>query len=545
MSGWMSKGLMGAAAMASLAGAWEFDKAYALPELPVLSQPGGTDTPFYFSTEKTGSPKSYARSTTPVRLSGFGCLVRDPIDATGSTFWMLDDRGLSSAYQTSSLEARVFALPGYHQKLVKLTLDGGTSRVLEIDSIASLESASVFTTGLPTSKLVTGEIALKGNLAAAAVDETAKLAAVPNGYDFEALRILPSGNFLAADELGPFFVEIDKASKRIVKEWYPGNGLPKVFAKRRDNRGFEAMAVTASGKVVAALQSPADNSSSANTKDSRMLRVLWLDPATGTSREYVYLVDLKGASRRLASDTKIGDMVALSETRFLAIEHGQDGLGKYWIDLVEFDISGATDIHDPEDHGKGLTFWKSDVSRLLTPEEIGMDTATSVWSAVGIAPVTKSVRMGDLLSRGGAWTSQKPEGMELLGDTAVVLLNDNDYGAQDKNSDGIPHILPDAERTESLVYVKLPPATGIRSRKAALAEGGIRAIRVGGILQVRLDGGENASLRLRDKQGRILARGESRGGAGEVALEGVPSGTHLLEAVGSSSRASILVQVVR
>lgn len=543
MRGRSSGGWMVAAAMASVAGAWEFDKAYALPELPVLAQPGGLEAPFYFATEKTGSPKSYARLATPARLSGFGCLARDPDDPTGSTFWTLDDRGLSSAYETSSLKARVFALPGYHHKLVKLKVDGGVLKVLEIDSIASLESAAVFTTGLPNSRLDPDEIALKGNLAVASVDEAAKLAAVPNGYDFEALRILPSGNFLASDELGPSIVEIDKSSKRILKEWYPGNGIPKVFAKRRDNRGFEAMAVTPSGKVVAMLQSPADNSSSANTKDSRMVRVLWLDPATGTSREYAYLVDPKGVSARLASDTKIGDMVALSETRFLAIEHGEDGLGKYWVDLVEFDILGATDIHDPEDHGKGLTFWKADVSKLLTPEEIGMDTSTSVWSAVGIVPVARTVRMGDLLSGGGAWTSRKPEGLELLGDTAIALLNDNDYGAQDRNSDGIPHILPEAERVESIVYLKLPAGTGVRgtgSSRPALRIGAIgRTIRVFG------EGHENASLALRDPYGRILARGAMRGGVGEVPLEGVPSGVHVLESTGSRSRTAVLVHVVR
>lgn len=274
-----------------------------------------------------------------------------------------------------------------------------------------------------------------------------------------------------------------------------------------------------------------------------MVRVLWLDPATGKSREHVYLVDLKGASKRLASETKIGDMVALSETRFLAIEHGEDGLGKYWVDLVEFDIAGATDIRDPEDHGKGLTFWKSDVSKLLTPEEIGMDTATSVWSAVGIVPVARTVRMGDLLSGGGAWTSRKPEGLELLGDTAVALLNDNDYGAQDRNSDGIPHILPDAERVESIVYLKLPAGTGVRgtgSSRPALRIGTIgRTIRVFG------ERHEIASLALRDPYGRILARGAMRGGVGEVPLEGVPSGVHVLESTGSRSRTTVLVQVVR
>jgi hypothetical protein len=527
--------------VAATAKAWEFDKAYPLPTLPVLAQPGSADTVFAFASEKTGYPKIYARTSVPLRLSGFGCLARDPDDATGSTFWTLDDRGLSEPYESGSTSARVFALPDYHQKLVKWRLEDGALKALEIDSIASLESASVYTVGLPSSKVDGEDPAWRGRLDTALVDPSAVLAPVPHGYDFEALRIAPSGNFLVSDELGPFLLEIDKATKRIAKEWYPGKGLPKVFAKRRDNRGFEAMAVTPSGKVLAMLQSPADNWANGDSKDSRMLRILRFDPATETSSEYVYLLDLKGTSARLGSETKIGDVVALSETRFLAIEHGADGSGKYCIDLVEFDIAQATDIHDPEDKAKGRTYAVG--SSVMTPEQIGMDTSTAVWASAGIVPVTKSVRLADLLSAGTAWTSEKPEGLEILGDSAVALLNDDDYGAQDKNSDGIPHLLADAELGESLVYLGLPEGTGVQSARSRAVP--LRTERIGASLRVVAPGAGEGTLRILDPHGRILSTGVLRGGVGTVSLDGVAGGIGILELESVAGRASRLVQVVR
>ncbi|MBK8803697.1 MAG: hypothetical protein IPN71_16935 [Fibrobacteres bacterium] len=45
------------------AGAWEFDKAYRLPNLPLLAQRASADTAFYFYGEKSGSPKTYARTS--------------------------------------------------------------------------------------------------------------------------------------------------------------------------------------------------------------------------------------------------------------------------------------------------------------------------------------------------------------------------------------------------------------------------------------------------------------------------------------------------
>lgn len=526
--------------------AWEVGKPYPLPELPPLAEAGAKDTVFAFASEKSGYPKFYARTAIPLRISGFGSLARDPADATGSTFWMLDDRGPSVPYESGSTKARVFALPGYHQKLVKMRLEAGALKVVEIDSIASLESTEVYTVGLPSSKAVAEDPAWRGRLDTALVVSGPVLAPVPHGYDFEALRIAPSGNFLVSDELGPSLLEIDRTTKRIVKEWSPGKGLPRVFAKRRDNRGFEAMAVTPSGKYLAMLQSPADNWSDGDTRNSRMLRILRFDPVSQASNEYVYLLDLKGTSARLGSETKIGDVVALSETRFLAIEHGVDGLGRYWVDLVEFDIAGATDIHDPSDRAKGATWavgFGVPTAGSMTPEQIGMDPSDAVWASAGIVPVTKTVRMADLLAAGTGWTSDKPEGLEILGDTAVAMLNDNDYGVQDRNSDGIPHLRPDAERVQSLVFLRLSARTGMRETGANRET--LRLERTGSGFRVFAAGTPEGILRIRDARGRILSIGAIHGGSGMVSVEGIPDGIAILELERGRHRTSRLVQIVR
>jgi len=507
---------------------WSLDRAYPLPELPALAPAGSSDTAWAFAADKSGSPKIYPRLNVPVRLSGFGALARDPSDATGSTFWALDDRGVATAYQTATLDAKVVALPGYHQKLVRLHLQDQTLQVQAIDSIASWESPALFTVGLPSTKAGKAEPAFRGRLDSAVVDPTATLSPVAQGYDFESLKFLPSGDLVASDELGPTLVQIARSNLRIAREWYPGKGLPKVFANRRENRGFEAVAATPSGRIVAILQSPSHTPNS-DTKNSRAIRLVRLDPASGAVQEYVYLSDPKGG-RRLGGEVKIGDLVALSETRFLAVEHGADTNGKYWIDLVEFDLTGATDIHDAADGKDGKT-WSG-----KTPEQIGLDTSDAVWTTAGIVPVSRSVRWADLLASQAIWTSTKPEGMELIGDSALVLLNDNGYGVEDKNADGIPHLASDAERAQTLTILRLPASTGIGPRRAFPAP---RAWRVGN--QLRVDCAIPGEIALRDLGGRMRARGVLQRGAGQISLEGVPSGTWLL----STPAGAQLVEILR
>lgn len=506
---------------------WSLDHAYPIPELPSLAAAGTRDTVWAFAAEKSGTPKTYPRSGIPLRLSGFGALTRDPSDPTGATFWALDDRGLATAFQTTSLEGKIIALPGYHQKLVRFHLQGDALQVVSIDSIGSWESPTLFTTGRPSTKAGKAEPAFQGRLDSAVLDLTAAITPVAHGYDFESLKFLPSGDLVASDELGPTLVQIARSNLRISREWYPGKGLPKVFANRRENRGFEAVAATPSGKMVAILQSPSHTPNS-DTKNSRAIRLVWLDPATGAVREHVYLSDLKNG-RRLGGEVKIGDLVAVSESRFLAIEHGVDDGGKYWIDLVEFDLATATDVHDVGDAKDGKTWGGK------TLEQIGLDPSDAVWTSAGIAPVTRSVRWADLLSTQSVWTSTKPEGMDLLGDSGLVLLNDNGYGAEDKNGDGIPHLASESERSQSLTVLRIPPASSVVPR-TLLPE--LRTWREGQVL--RVEGAGTGEVVLLDLAGRPWGRAKLRSGSARLSLQEIPDGAWLLATSGGSRVVRIL-----
>src|SRR5690606_37374963 len=126
------------------------------------------------------------------------------------------------------------------------------------------------------------------------------------------------------------------STRRITREWSPGAGLPRVFGRRRDNRGLESLCLTPSGKLAGLMQSALNNTASgkrSRAKDStRVLRLFTLDPATDAVREYVYLADLKGGARP-PGEVKIGAMTCLNDSTFLVIEHGEDKAGYDWIDL--------------------------------------------------------------------------------------------------------------------------------------------------------------------------------------------------------------------
>lgn len=438
-----------ALAAATIANAWQLDKLYDFPTMSPIGEAGNGDTAWYFDTLKNDD-SVFARLTIPVREGGWSGLALDTTDPSGHTFWTVNDRGLNISHEMNGRADKMFPFPGYHQKLLRVRIQGDSVEILSIDSIKSLEDASKFTTGLVSSKAPTGETALRMRLDSAIIDtsEGNRIAPVPEGYDFESIH--RRGNSLwLSDEYGPFMVEVDIPTLRIQREWYPGHGLPEVLRKRRANRGMEAMAVTPSGKLVGILQSPMYNQAGASTNDTRdaeMVRIVQLDPATGTVSEFAYLVDLKKGNRR-GRDCKISDMLALSETRFLVLEQGVENKGDkaYRIDIFEIDIAEATDITAPGPDGL-LLGGKTLETIAKTPGSL---------AKAGIVPASKRALVSDLL-RSTPWVSEKPEGIAVVNDTTLAIGNDNDFGMTDYDGDGIPHILPASQLKPSLMYLRVP-----------------------------------------------------------------------------------------
>ncbi len=249
------------------------------------------------------------------------------------------------------------------------------------------------------------------------------------GVDTEGLVAMPDGSFWVSEEYGPSLLHVDATGR--TTEWIDAGGpkgrsLPKVLQRRWPNRGMEGLCITPDGRtLVGAMESPLDNPSKEVRKESRVVRLLFFDVASGKTRQSVYLLD----------EPKIGisDIVALSDTTFLVIERDKKFPGDadepsrvkrvYRIGTRE-----ASDVSDPSDSDSGLLVDGKTLEQ-LSEEEL---------RAAAIQPITKTLVV-DLLALPGGYAHDKPEGLALIGDRWLAISNDNDFGIDD---DGEGHIVP-------------------------------------------------------------------------------------------------------
>ncbi|MEI7878890.1 MAG: esterase-like activity of phytase family protein, partial [Planctomycetota bacterium] len=245
------------------------------------------------------------------------------------------------------------------------------------------------------------------------------LALDPLGGDLEGLVRTADGNIWMCDEYRPALYKFD-ATGLMLSRFVPvgsnsygvdlgTEAFPAVYAQRRDNRGFEAIAAWNSD-IYCFVQSPLDNpdvANDANSKASRLVRIAKFNALTNAVvAEYVYL--LEGAT----SD-KLGDACAFAPGKFLVIERdsttGSSSLKK----IFEVDLAGATDISTlaPSVVGPGGTLER------MTPAQLAV---------AGIVPVSKSVFV-DIAATGYANSIDKVEGIAMRDPSTLFIINDNDF----------------------------------------------------------------------------------------------------------------------
>lgn len=501
-------------ALAGTASAYEFNKLYTFKTQPLLGGKGGPDTAWYFAADTNGAGK-YPRTNVPMREGGNSDLFRDASDASGQTFWTINDRGVNVAYEPSGGSTfKVFPYPNYHHKLTRFQVVGDSVQVLSRDSIKGIDSG--YTVGTPSTKAPSGEIALKMRVDSAKVDSSVgnRVAPSVNGYDFEGI-VKSGNNFFLSDEYGPFIVRVDASTMQITKEWYPAHGLPNVLARRRSNRGMEGLALTPSGYLVGMMQSGMYNTKGgkmSNAKDStRVLRVVWFNPATEQVKEFAYLADRKGGNRKLG-EVKIGAITAVNDSTFLLIEHGVDKSDKYWMDVYKMTITAAatnvTLATDPDSLG---TLYAGGTKTLEQLGYIPGDSAN--LAGAGVVPVKKELVFLDVMGK-TPWPHLKPEGISLINDSTLALVNDNDYGMTDKGSDGIAHQLPAGQALSQLMYFNLknPNATPVLRTTSARPAFSVITDRSGW----RVQGTGTFEVSLSDAQGRELSRSSATQGSAFV-----------------------------
>ena len=357
-----------------------------------------------------------------ILLGGFSGLWIDAVNAaTGElTLWANTDRGPNlepvNVDGDAALE-RPFALPGFQPRIVTFTYNPTTNALARTGEILLRKPNGSPLTGLPNIQGVGTGLRYTDEQPVDLFGNT--IANDPLGGDLEGVVRTTNGNIWMCDEYRPALYKFD-ASGLMLDRFVPAGSnafgvnvgteaFPAVYAQRRDNRGFEAIAVW-DNFVYCFVQSPLDNpdvANDANSKASRNTRIAKFDTNTNTVvAEYIYV--LEGG----ASD-KIGDACSFAPGKFLVVERdsatGSASLKK----IFQIDLAGATDVStlSPAIAGPGGTLDK------MTPAQL---------ATAGIVPAAKTLHV-DLAAVGYASYGDKVEGLAMRDPSTLFVINDNDF----------------------------------------------------------------------------------------------------------------------
>ncbi|MGE0253846.1 MAG: esterase-like activity of phytase family protein [Alphaproteobacteria bacterium] len=351
-------------------------------------------------------------------------------DEPPMTFWTVSDRGPNftcadvkavmgldgKALCGETRNARIYPLPGYAPTIYRVELKAdGTFAV--IDAIPLKDGGGKAISGMPnTLTVATTENPIDG--AGRPLSQSA------SSVDAEGIVRMADGTFWIGEENAPSLLRV-AADGRIMERLVPvgsekdfadagykvTGALPAIYTKRQANRGIESVAVSPDGRFLyTIMQNPLAHPDAKAYAQARNTRVLKLDSVTHTLLgEYVYQLDLPDTFRLDPSDKqnapRISEMTALATDRLLVLER-TDGTTK----LYEVALQGATDILG----GK----WSDPVT---SPSlELSNDL-----SGTGIVPLGKTLRFD---SADFPQVPVKLEGVALLGDGSVAIVNDNDFG---------------------------------------------------------------------------------------------------------------------
>jgi len=186
--------------------------------------------------------------------------------------------------------------------------------------------------------------------------------------------------------------------------------LPAILAKRQSNRGIEAIGISPDERFLyLTMQSPLANPDTATFQQARNTRLFKFDRKTmKVMGEYIYTMDDPSTFRRdpskKPSDPRVSEMMAIGLDRLVILERTEQTTKLY-----EVELAGATNI-------SGSTW--DDLATKPSLEQTDV-------AAAKITPVKKVLRF-DTADHSGI--VGKTEGMTLLGDGALLLINDDDFG---------------------------------------------------------------------------------------------------------------------
>jgi hypothetical protein len=345
-----------------------------------------------------------------IRLGGFSGLVPAHGTKNGKIFHVINDRGPTVDGPTGG---KAFSVPDHTPSIITVLLRAdGTGQVLKV--LPLRKPGGNLLSGVPNTCYTAEDpiLDLSGNA----------LARDPDGQDVEGLTPGPGGTFWICEEYLPSVSLVHPdgtVTLRLVPEGATCGGevvptvevLPRVLRKRRQNRGFEGIALTENGKLYATLQRPLNNPTQAVGNASRNIRLVEIDVdkalngEAGAVRQLLYLTEGPASANILLSD-----LYAIDDDVILVSERRTDK-------VFSVRISTATDITGLEDADGNLL---APVGSKTTIEQL----TDAELASIGVSTLKKAQVFSGLVAIDPAL--DKVEGMALVGSTLFVTA-DNDF----------------------------------------------------------------------------------------------------------------------
>ncbi len=329
---------------------------------------------------------------------------------------------------------RPFALPDYQARIVRFELDPATKSTTITEQIPLFRTDGVTPiSGKPNVQAQAQGLAYTDEFGVDLFGNP--ISNDEMGGDMEGIVVAPDGTFYLVDEYRPAIYNFDQNGIMIDRFIPMGTAaaasrpdgtfgtevLPAVYGQRRNNRGFEAVAIEGN-KLYAFIQSGIDSPDLTNdntSRNSNFLRIVEFDIVTKTvTGEFVYPI-----FERAQTCDKLGDAVSLGNGRFLVVER-DDATGpnarKY---IFEINLTGATNTFtNPPSLAVGKTIENSTYDELV---------------AANVRPVFK--RKAVHLASIGYDQAEKVEGLARIDDNTFAIINDNDFGVGGSVLPAIPN----------------------------------------------------------------------------------------------------------
>jgi hypothetical protein len=354
----------------------------------------------------------------------FGSLGSDIFPGESyNEFWTVTDRG-----PNGNPGRRTFVAPKFNPLMLYVRVQGDRINILK--ALPILDASGLPVTGLSN---LTGFDETPWDFS-----NTTPIAVNPNGLDTEGIVRTADGHFWLVDEYSPSLLHLGPDG-RIVDRFVPENtqlatvlantpnyrvrkNLPAILNARRQNRGFEGLAISADNTTLyIAMQSPLDYPTRALGRASRNVRIFRFDiNAERVTGEFVYQVDEVCAFSGqpvpcgiAPGEMKLSGLIAETATSLLVLER-TDLVAK----VFRANLTGATNILG--------TAWDTLVaSRGATTPAL---EALASPASQGITSLPKTLVV-DLSTIPGM--PNKIEGIALARPGVLVVANDNDFGLVD------------------------------------------------------------------------------------------------------------------